>query len=91
MNEIPCPTCGAVGIQQCVRGRKPISSAGIFGAVWTKQIPFPEGHDSRRTVNKERNLEILLEIADEVNAKVQAGIFPPKDASGQYVFDEMFN
>ena len=54
MSEIPCPTCGAVGDEQCVRGRKPNGGAGITGAIWRKQTPYPEGHDSRRSVNKEK-------------------------------------
>lgn len=44
-----CPTCGASGDQQCVRGRKPNGGQGITGAIWLQQIPFPEGHDSRRS------------------------------------------
>jgi hypothetical protein len=48
MNTIPCPTCGAVGTQMCRRGRLP-------SVIWQKNIPFPQGHDSRRSINeKER-------------------------------------
>lgn len=43
--EAPCPTCGAVAGQQCVRGRKP-------SAIWAQQTPYPEGHDGRRTLNR---------------------------------------
>lgn len=50
-NIIPCPTCGASGDQPCIRGRRPYDSPGVLGAVWLKQVPFPEGHDSRRSVN----------------------------------------
>jgi len=53
--KIPCPTCGAVNDEVCVRGRKPNGGFGIFGAIWNEQTPFPEGHDSRRTINKEKN------------------------------------
>jgi len=51
----PCPTCGAVGTQMCRRGRKSNGGAGIEAAVWNQGIPFPQGHDSRRTANKEEN------------------------------------
>lgn len=50
-NSVPCPTCGATGDQTCVRGRKPNGGQGIVGAVWLRQTPFPEGHDSRRSAN----------------------------------------
>lgn len=44
MNTIPCPTCKAVGEEMCQRGRWP-------SAIWQMNVPFPQGHDSRRTVN----------------------------------------
>ena len=61
--SIPCPTCGASGTDPCIRGRAPRPTAtigslahfGDAGWVWRQQIPFPQGHDSRRTVNKERS------------------------------------
>lgn len=45
---VPCPTCGAKGMETCIRGRKP-------SAIWRNGEPFPQGHDSRRTINKEPN------------------------------------
>jgi hypothetical protein len=41
---VACPTCGAVGTQVCVRGRKP-------SAIWQQQQPYPQMHDSRITAN----------------------------------------
>jgi hypothetical protein len=58
--KVPCPTCGAVGDQPCRRGRKPRDIAvigrpvsGFYdeAAIWRRNIPFPQGHDSRRTAN----------------------------------------
>ena len=59
MTDKPCPTCGASGTEQCVRGRKPNGGFGISGAIWQQHIPFPEGHDSRRSVNKEKSVEVI--------------------------------
>lgn len=46
--EKPCPTCGAVGDQECVRGRKP-------SEVWMQKIALGFPHDSRISANKESN------------------------------------
>jgi hypothetical protein len=84
MASIPCPTCGASGDELCVRGRKPNGGGGIFGAVWRKQIPFPEGHDSRRSAEMQ-HLKYLLEMADAIGQSVAAGILPPQDSNGFYL------
>lgn len=48
---VPCPTCHKVNSEPCVRGRWP-------SAIWQQSTLFPEGHDSRRTVNSGKVLEI---------------------------------
>ncbi len=50
--DVPCPTCGAVGDEPCIRGRKPIQRAGIEGAVWIRGEVLGRDHDSRVTANR---------------------------------------
>lgn len=47
----PCPTCGQSGTDPCIRGRAPSGLQGDAAVVRCRQEPYPEGHDSRRTVN----------------------------------------
>jgi len=40
MTETPCPVCGAVGTETCVKGQKDTDR-------WQFKEPFPEGHAAR--------------------------------------------